>query len=56
MFTLYSGLHPLAVVGGSVVEPLEQMTTVAERNHIPIVLVNPILADRPSSNNVMQVG
>jgi len=34
-------------------EPLEAMVKQAKGR--PLVLVNPLLADRPSSNNVMQI-
>lgn len=44
---------PQNVIGASVMTLLEDMVKkVAPR---PLVLVNPILADRPSSNNVMQI-
>ena len=41
------------VVGGMVIELLEQMVKAA--NGRPVILINPNLADRPSSNNMMQV-
>ena len=34
---------------------LEAMVQVAEAQGVPLLLVNPLLEDRPSSNNIMQV-
>jgi len=46
-------MAPQNVVGGMIVEELEAMVKAAAGR--PLVLINPILADRPSSNNVMQI-
>ena len=34
---------------------LEAMSREAARRGVPMVLLNPLLEDRPSANNVMQV-
>ena len=44
---------PQNVVGACIIEYLEEMIKKVDGR--PLVLINPILADRPSSNNVMQV-
>jgi hypothetical protein len=41
------------VIGGMIVDKLEEMV-VAARDRV-VILVNPSLADRPSSNNMMQI-
>lgn len=46
-------IAPQNVIGGMVIELLEEMVTAA--NGRPMVLFNPSLGDRPSSNNMMQV-
>lgn len=46
-------MAPQNVVGGMIVDELEAMVKAAAGR--PLVLINPILADRPSSNNVMQI-
>ena len=42
-----------AVIGGEIIGLLEQMVQAA--NGRPMILLNPSLGDRPSSNNVMQI-
>ena len=44
---------PQNVVGACIIDYLEEM--IKKVNGRPLVLINPILADRPSSNNVMQI-
>ena len=46
-------IAPQNVVGASIIEPLEEMVAAAAGR--PLLLVTPLLADRPSSNNVMQI-
>eukprot|EP00638_Chattonella_subsalsa_P000096 CAMPEP_0117744340 /NCGR_PEP_ID=MMETSP0947-20121206/6694_1 /TAXON_ID=44440 /ORGANISM="Chattonella subsalsa, Strain CCMP2191" /LENGTH=405 /DNA_ID=CAMNT_0005561257 /DNA_START=150 /DNA_END=1367 /DNA_ORIENTATION=- len=46
-------ISPQSVTGGSIHEPLVEMVTAAAGR--PVVLINPILKDRPSANNKMQV-
>ena len=36
-------------------DSLEAMAKAAGKNNVPMLLVNPMLFDRPSSNNNMQV-
>ena len=43
------------VIGGMVIELLEDMVKAASAQGCPVILVNPSLGDRPSSNNVMQI-
>jgi adenylate kinase len=42
-----------AVVGGMIIELLDDMVKAAGGR--PVILINPNLADRPSSNNMMQI-
>merc|ERR1711871_1096042 len=44
---------PQNIVGACIIDYLEDM--VQKVNGRPLVLINPILDDRPSSNNVMQI-
>jgi len=46
-------VSPQNVIGGMIVELLEDMCKAAAGR--PLVLINPNLADRPSSNNMMQI-
>lgn len=46
-------IAPQNIIGGMVIELLEEMVTAA--NGRPMLLFNPSLGDRPSSNNVMQI-
>lgn len=46
-------IAPQNVVGASIMDSLDAM--VKQANGRPLVLVNPLLSDRPSSNNVMQI-
>jgi hypothetical protein len=48
-------IAPQNVVGGSIVEPLQEMVRRAEAEEKTLCLVNPNLVDRPSSNNQMQI-
>ena len=41
------------VIGGMIVDKLEEMVLAAKGR--PVILVNPNLMDRPSSNNMMQI-
>ena len=42
-----------SVIGGMIVDKLEEMVVAAKGR--PVILVNPSLLDRPSSNNMMQI-
>lgn len=46
---------PQNVLGGSLMENLEEMVLAAGERNVPLLLVNPLLQDRPSGNNIMQV-
>lgn len=46
---------PQNVLGGSLMESLEEMVTAAGDANVPLLLINPLLQDRPSGNNIMQV-
>lgn len=46
-------IAPQNVIGGMILDKLEEMVKAA--NGRPLILVNPSLGDRPSSNNMMQV-
>lgn len=46
-------IAPQNMIGASVLDLLEEMVQAAAGR--PVILINPILGDRPSSNNVMQV-
>lgn len=48
-------IAPQNVVGGSLMPSLEAMAKEAARRSVPMVLLNPLLEDRPSANNVMQI-
>jgi hypothetical protein len=41
------------VIGGMVINHLEKMVAAAKGR--PLILINPSLQDKPSSNNVMQI-
>ena len=41
------------VIGGMIIDVLDEMCVAA--NGRPVILINPSLADRPSSNNKMQI-
>lgn len=46
---------PQNVIGGLIIDSLEEMVKKASVMGKPLLLINPLLADRPSSNNVMQI-
>jgi len=46
-------IAPQNVVGGMIIGYLEELVKAAKGR--PVILFNPLLADRPSSNNVMQI-
>eukprot|EP01038_Epipyxis_sp_PR26KG_P011101 gene11101-14896_t len=46
-------IAPQNVIGGMIIEVLDEMVRAA--NGRPVILINPSLADRPSSNNNMQI-
>ena len=46
---------PQNVVGGMIIEELEAMSRAASARGVALLAINPLLQDRPSSNNMMQV-
>jgi len=46
-------IAPQNVIGGMVIELLEEMVNAAKGR--PVILINPLLEDRPSSDNMMQI-
>ena len=46
---------PQNVVGGMIITELESMSKRAAEKGVKLVCINPLLQDRPSSNNVMQI-
>ena len=48
-------LAPQSMVGASVIEPLSEMAAKAVAQGSALILINPLLQDRPSSGGVMSV-
>ena len=46
---------PQNIVGGCVIDYLQPMCSKAEGKNIPLIAINPMLNDRPSSDNQMQI-
>lgn len=48
-------IAPQNIVGGCVIDYLQPMCNYAEGRNIPLIAINPMLGDRPSSDNQMQI-